>query len=153
MTEKNKGGKMINAEGKSGMKDVWGKRSNWVDYSGVIEGEKLGVAIFDHPGNGNGVTHVDTAVSAPAVIVHAAAEPALTGLKETGSEELMPLRGTAARIAADFIGPLLPAGIATTIRSWRTCNGRPRAAKARSSALSFHDAPFIPHSLRLSYMP
>jgi len=30
---------------------VWGKRSNWVDYSGEVEGEKLGVAIFDHPQN------------------------------------------------------------------------------------------------------
>ena len=51
MTEKNKGGRMINAEGKSYMKDVWGKRSNWVDYSGTVEGEKLGVAIFDNPEN------------------------------------------------------------------------------------------------------
>jgi hypothetical protein len=48
--EKN-GGKMVNADGLSGMKDVWGKRSNWVDYSGAIDGEKLGVAILDHPSN------------------------------------------------------------------------------------------------------
>src|SRR5580698_5964130 len=62
--------------------------------------------VFDHPGNGNGVslglTNVDTAVAAPAVIVHAPSEPALTSLKETGSEELMPLRGTAARIAENM---------------------------------------------------
>lgn len=50
MIEK-KGGKMVNAEGKSGMAAVWGKRSAWVDYSGDVEGEKLGVAIFDHPSN------------------------------------------------------------------------------------------------------
>src|SRR5258708_7101085 len=31
-----KTGKMINAEGQSGMKNVWGKRSNWVDYSGEV---------------------------------------------------------------------------------------------------------------------
>src|SRR5262249_17256350 len=31
--------------------DVWGKRAKWVDASGEIEGRKLGVAIFDHPGN------------------------------------------------------------------------------------------------------
>src|SRR5579864_9316786 len=42
---------MVNAEGKVGMKDVWGQRSNWVDYSGAIDGEKLGVAMFDHPAN------------------------------------------------------------------------------------------------------
>lgn len=46
-----KGGTMVNAEGQSGMANVWGKRSAWVDYSGEVDGEKLGVAIFDHPGN------------------------------------------------------------------------------------------------------
>jgi hypothetical protein len=47
MTEKSHGGEMVNAEGGHGMKDVWGKRSNWVDYSGDVGGEKLGVAMFD----------------------------------------------------------------------------------------------------------
>jgi hypothetical protein len=42
-------GKMISADGGEGEKNVWGKRSPWVDYSGEIEGEKLGIAIFDHP--------------------------------------------------------------------------------------------------------
>jgi len=46
-----KTGHMVNAEGKRGMADVWGKRSNWVDYSGEVDGEKLGVAIFDSPSN------------------------------------------------------------------------------------------------------
>ncbi len=50
LTEK-KGGKMVNAAGAAGMAQVWGKRSDWVDYSGEVEGEKLGVAIFDHPQN------------------------------------------------------------------------------------------------------
>ena len=45
------GGKMVNAEGAEGMKNVWGKRSNWVDYYGTLEGEQLGIAIFDHPSN------------------------------------------------------------------------------------------------------
>jgi hypothetical protein len=49
-TEK-KGGKMVDANGRTGMVDVWGKRSNWVDYSAEIDGEKLGVAIMDHPQN------------------------------------------------------------------------------------------------------
>jgi hypothetical protein len=40
---------MINAEGKTGMKEVWGKASPWVDYSGTLDGEALGVAILDHP--------------------------------------------------------------------------------------------------------
>lgn len=44
-------GKLVNATGTAGEKSVWGKQSPWMDYSGEIEGEKLGVAIFDHPGN------------------------------------------------------------------------------------------------------
>lgn len=31
--------------------DAWGKRADWVDYYGPVEGETLGIAIFDHPQN------------------------------------------------------------------------------------------------------
>lgn len=44
-------GKLVNAQNKIGEKNVWGKRSEWADDSGVIDGEPLGVAIFDNPGN------------------------------------------------------------------------------------------------------
>jgi hypothetical protein len=44
-------GKLVNAEGLETEKNVWGKRSAWVDYSGELEGEKLGIAILDHPAN------------------------------------------------------------------------------------------------------
>ncbi len=44
-------GLMVDAAGKRGEKEVWGKRSPWVDYSGTLDGEKLGIAIFDHPSN------------------------------------------------------------------------------------------------------
>jgi hypothetical protein len=33
------------------MSNIWGKRSNWVDYTAELDGEKLGVAIFDSPKN------------------------------------------------------------------------------------------------------
>jgi hypothetical protein len=46
-----KGGKIVDANGRTGMANVWGKRSNWVDYSADVDGEKLGVAMFDHPAN------------------------------------------------------------------------------------------------------
>jgi hypothetical protein len=49
-TEK-KGLKIVDADGRVGMKSVWGKRSNWVDYSADVDGEKIGVAMFDHPDN------------------------------------------------------------------------------------------------------
>ena len=31
--------------------NVWGKRSEWVDYSGKLDGETVGVVMMDHPGN------------------------------------------------------------------------------------------------------
>jgi hypothetical protein len=44
-------GKLLNAQGVEGEANVWGKRSEWVDYSGVLDGEKVGVVMMDHPGN------------------------------------------------------------------------------------------------------
>jgi hypothetical protein len=46
-----RGGKITDSEGRAGMRQVWGKRAAWVDYSTELEGERLGVAIFDHPSN------------------------------------------------------------------------------------------------------
>jgi hypothetical protein len=46
-----KTGTMTNAEGASKMKNVWGKPSPWVDYVGEKDGQKVGIAIFDHPAN------------------------------------------------------------------------------------------------------
>lgn len=52
MTEDAKlGGRMVNAEGKQGEKEVWGKRSPWLDYSGPVDGQTAGVLVMDHPGN------------------------------------------------------------------------------------------------------
>jgi Family of unknown function (DUF6807) len=51
IAEPKRTGRMVNAQGKVGEKNVWGKRSEWVDYSGVIDGQPVGVAIFDNPGN------------------------------------------------------------------------------------------------------
>jgi hypothetical protein len=44
-------GKLVNAQGGEGEANVWGKRSEWVDYSGQIDGERIGVVMMDHPGN------------------------------------------------------------------------------------------------------
>jgi Methane oxygenase PmoA len=46
-----KGGRMVDADGRATMAQVWGKRSNWVDYTAELDGERLGVAMFDHPSN------------------------------------------------------------------------------------------------------
>jgi len=43
-------GHIVNSEGdKDG--STWGKRAKWCDYYGPVEGETVGVAIFDHPDN------------------------------------------------------------------------------------------------------
>jgi hypothetical protein len=44
-------GKIVNAEGLAGERGLWGKPSNWCDYSGAIGDEKIGVTILDHPEN------------------------------------------------------------------------------------------------------
>ena len=44
-------GHMVNANGATGEKAIWGKRSNWVDYYGRVAGEDVGLAILDHPHN------------------------------------------------------------------------------------------------------
>jgi hypothetical protein len=44
-------GRMLNSEGKVGEKEIWGKRADWVDYSGMVNAEPLGIAIFDNPSN------------------------------------------------------------------------------------------------------
>lgn len=44
-------GQVTNAEGMKTTAECWGKISNWVDYTGLVEGKTHGVAIFDHPKN------------------------------------------------------------------------------------------------------
>ena len=43
-------GQYLSSTGVKGM-DVWGKRAEWVALSGVVEGEKVSVIIFDFPEN------------------------------------------------------------------------------------------------------
>ena len=47
------GGIMTNSEGAQTEKEVWGKRADWVDYDGTVEGQKVGIVIFDNPANFN----------------------------------------------------------------------------------------------------
>ena len=43
------GGRIENSHGALGEAECWGRRAQWCDYSGDVEGERLGIAIFDHP--------------------------------------------------------------------------------------------------------
>jgi hypothetical protein len=51
MQEDKFGGKMTISEGREGEKQVWGKRAPWLDYVGKVDGQTVGVAVFDHPSN------------------------------------------------------------------------------------------------------
>jgi Methane oxygenase PmoA len=44
-------GTLANAQEGEREAGVWGKRSEWVDYSGQLDGEKVGVVMMDHPDN------------------------------------------------------------------------------------------------------
>lgn len=42
------GGVIVNSEGQRD-DEAWGKRAAWVDYSGPVDGEQVGITIFNHP--------------------------------------------------------------------------------------------------------
>ena len=46
-----KGGKIENSYGGVNELETWGKRAEWCDYSGPVEGKWVGIAVMDHPGN------------------------------------------------------------------------------------------------------
>jgi hypothetical protein len=56
MTEK-KGGKLENADGKTGELAIWGQPSAWCDYSGELDGKKVGLAILTDPANAPSCWH------------------------------------------------------------------------------------------------
>jgi hypothetical protein len=47
--EADRGGKIENAFGGTNEDETWGKRASWCDYSGLVGGHKVGIAVFDHP--------------------------------------------------------------------------------------------------------
>ncbi len=49
--EKTGNGKMTNSEGGQTAGECWGKPAKWNDYSGSLDGQNLGIAVFDHPDN------------------------------------------------------------------------------------------------------
>ena len=43
------GGRIENSFGGIGEAECWGRRAQWCDYSGEVDGERLGIAVLDHP--------------------------------------------------------------------------------------------------------
>ena len=46
--EAKKGGRIVNSEGQEN-DDAWGMPAKWVDYTGPVDGETVGIAILSHP--------------------------------------------------------------------------------------------------------
>jgi hypothetical protein len=46
--EAEQGGRIVNSEGQENG-DAWGMPARWVDYTGPVDGETVGIAIFSHP--------------------------------------------------------------------------------------------------------
>ena len=42
-------GTMVNSSGGEGEAQVWGKRADWVNVDGMVDGQEVGVAVFDSP--------------------------------------------------------------------------------------------------------
>lgn len=51
--EERNGGVVKNFTGTAGADNLYGRRSPWIDYTATVDGERLGVAVFDHPSNYN----------------------------------------------------------------------------------------------------
>jgi hypothetical protein len=47
------GGQLLNSLGSRGEKEIWGKRADWAEYSGNVDGKPVAIVIFDHPSNYN----------------------------------------------------------------------------------------------------
>jgi hypothetical protein len=47
------GGQLLNSHGDRGEKQIWGKRADWAEYSGNVDGKPVAILIFDHPSSYN----------------------------------------------------------------------------------------------------
>lgn len=45
------GGKLVDSEGRVNEPEIFGKRARWLDWTATLDGEKVGVAMMDHPSN------------------------------------------------------------------------------------------------------
>ena len=48
---------MLNSLGSRGERAIWGKRADWVNYTGVVGGKPVGIVIFDAPSSFHHPTH------------------------------------------------------------------------------------------------
>jgi hypothetical protein len=46
-----KGGRLSDSNGRQGAKAIWSQSAKWCDYSGVIDGQRVGMTLMCHPAN------------------------------------------------------------------------------------------------------
>lgn len=46
-----RGAVLLNSDGRRGSASIWGQSARWVDYSAIVSGKWVGVALLDHPSN------------------------------------------------------------------------------------------------------
>lgn len=49
--EERRGGSIVLSTGAEGESESWGRAGAWCDYSGIVDGVAVGVAVMDHPAN------------------------------------------------------------------------------------------------------
>lgn len=45
------GGRIVDSEGRKNEEEIWGTSADWVDYGGIVDGRRMGLAILSHSGN------------------------------------------------------------------------------------------------------
>ena len=48
---KDAGGEIRTSDGNRNEKEAWGKQAKWCDYSGKVDGHRVGITLMPHPGN------------------------------------------------------------------------------------------------------
>lgn len=51
------GGRIVDSEGRVNEAQIWGRNADWVDYGGLAEGRRIGMALLSHPQNPNPSWH------------------------------------------------------------------------------------------------
>lgn len=46
-----RGGTMLDSQGRQNEKEIWGRTADWCDYSGLMDGQTIGITVMCHPKN------------------------------------------------------------------------------------------------------
>ncbi len=145
LTEKTGTGVITNSAGQRTMKEAWGKPANWLDYSGTLDGEPVGIAIFDHPtsyhhpARWHARDYGLTSANPFAAHAYDPSQPART-------DSLNPGQSVHLRYRVVVHGKMDSAGIQKLYDAWAGSGGgasQPAGSQANHD-LGFRDTPMLP---------